>query len=135
MLAARGVVFGSLDICLRPFPSPPVSVLPSRLLFSLPLFNTHPYLILAFSRVGWAHILLHGAPVPPRLPLRASCFFFLFFLASVMHAMFSTCAQAMLFGLFTMCMVCDQWEVVSTNQTQIDRLKGETHSAPSLEIK
>lgn len=53
----------------------------------------------------------------------------------MMHAMFSTCAQAMLFGLFTMCMVCDQWEVVSTNQTQIDRLKGETHSAPSLEIK
>lgn len=43
--------------------------------------------------------------------------------------------QAMLFGLFTMCMVCDQWEVVSTNQTQIDRLKGETHSQPSLEIK
>ncbi|CAN0122450.1 unnamed protein product, partial [Ectocarpus sp. 8 AP-2014] len=40
----------------------------------------------------------------------------------------------MLFGLFTMCMVCDQWEVVSTNQTQIDRLKGETHSQPSLEI-
>ncbi|CAM9812270.1 unnamed protein product, partial [Ectocarpus sp. 4 AP-2014] len=42
--------------------------------------------------------------------------------------------EAMLFGLFTMCMVCDQWEVVSTNQTQIDRLKGETHSQPSLEI-
>lgn len=43
--------------------------------------------------------------------------------------------QAMLFGLFTMCMVCDQWEVVSTNQTQIDRLKGESHTQPSLEIK
>ncbi|CAN0090246.1 unnamed protein product [Scytosiphon promiscuus] len=43
--------------------------------------------------------------------------------------------EAMLFGLFTMCMVCDQWEVVATNQTQIDRLKGESHSQPSLEIK
>lgn len=34
-----------------------------------------------------------------------------------------------------MCMVCDQWETVSTNTTQIDRLKGETHAQPSLEIK
>lgn len=36
--------------------------------------------------------------------------------------------------MFTMCMVCDQWEVVTTNQTHIDRLKGETH-AQSMEIK
>lgn len=33
-----------------------------------------------------------------------------------------------------MCMVCDQWEVLATNQTQIDRLKGEVHAA-STEIK
>ena len=43
-------------------------------------------------------------------------------------------SQAVLFGMFTMCMMCDQWETVTTNQTQIDRLKGETH-ATSLEIK
>ncbi|CAM9444704.1 unnamed protein product [Ascophyllum nodosum] len=41
--------------------------------------------------------------------------------------------EAVLFGMFTMCMMCDQWETVTTNQTQIDRLKGETH-ATSLEI-
>eukprot|EP00580_Thalassiosira_gravida_P005869 CAMPEP_0201654492 /NCGR_PEP_ID=MMETSP0493-20130528/45524_1 /ASSEMBLY_ACC=CAM_ASM_000838 /TAXON_ID=420259 /ORGANISM="Thalassiosira gravida, Strain GMp14c1" /LENGTH=471 /DNA_ID=CAMNT_0048131053 /DNA_START=1389 /DNA_END=2804 /DNA_ORIENTATION=- len=35
--------------------------------------------------------------------------------------------EALLFGLFTMCMMCDQWDVVTTNLTHIDRLKGETH--------
>lgn len=29
----------------------------------------------------------------------------------------------MLFGLFTLCMMCDQWDVVMTNLTHIDRLK------------
>mmetsp|Transcript_16357 Transcript_16357/g.25671 ORF Transcript_16357/g.25671 Transcript_16357/m.25671 type:complete len:346 (-) Transcript_16357:1207-2244(-) len=33
--------------------------------------------------------------------------------------------EAILFGLFTMCMMCDQWSVVLTATTQIDRLKGE----------
>jgi len=32
--------------------------------------------------------------------------------------------EALLFGLFTMCMMCDQWDVVMTNLTHIDRLKG-----------
>lgn len=32
--------------------------------------------------------------------------------------------EAILFGLFTMCMMCDQWDVVMTNLTHIDRLKG-----------
>ena len=31
---------------------------------------------------------------------------------------------AMLFGLFTLCMVCEQITTVSTNQTTIDRMKG-----------
>ncbi|MFN9900095.1 MAG: hypothetical protein ACK55Z_15155, partial [bacterium] len=31
--------------------------------------------------------------------------------------------EAMLFGLFTLCMMCDQWDVVMTNLTHIDRLK------------
>lgn len=35
--------------------------------------------------------------------------------------------EALLFGLFTMCMMVDQWDVVMTNLTHIDRLKGETH--------
>mmetsp|Transcript_22907 Transcript_22907/g.71141 ORF Transcript_22907/g.71141 Transcript_22907/m.71141 type:complete len:454 (-) Transcript_22907:1719-3080(-) len=35
--------------------------------------------------------------------------------------------EAMLFGSFTLCMIFDQWEVVSTGSTQIDRLKGEDH--------
>jgi hypothetical protein len=35
--------------------------------------------------------------------------------------------EALLFGLFTICMMCDQWEVVVTNLTHIDRLKGEYH--------
>ncbi|CAN0331572.1 unnamed protein product, partial [Discosporangium mesarthrocarpum] len=42
--------------------------------------------------------------------------------------------EAILFGMFTMCMVMDQWEVVATNQTQIDRLKGEVHTAPVVDI-
>mmetsp|Transcript_12560 Transcript_12560/g.42464 ORF Transcript_12560/g.42464 Transcript_12560/m.42464 type:complete len:348 (-) Transcript_12560:46-1089(-) len=36
-------------------------------------------------------------------------------------------AEALLFGLFTMCMMCDQYAVVMENRTQIDRLKGEKH--------
>jgi len=36
--------------------------------------------------------------------------------------------EAMLFGLFTSCMMIDQYETVSTNLTQIDRLKGEVHT-------
>ena len=35
--------------------------------------------------------------------------------------------EALLFGLFTICMMCDQWDVVVTNLTHIDRLKGEHH--------
>lgn len=31
----------------------------------------------------------------------------------------------LLFGLFTSCMLCDQWSVLSTNVAKIDRLKGE----------
>jgi len=34
--------------------------------------------------------------------------------------------EAILFGLFTCCMMVDQWDVVMTNVTHIDRLKGET---------
>lgn len=34
--------------------------------------------------------------------------------------------EAVLFGLFTCCMMVDQWDVVLTNVTHIDRLKGET---------
>lgn len=34
--------------------------------------------------------------------------------------------EALLFGLFTSCMMIDQWDVVMTNVTHIDRLKGET---------
>jgi len=34
--------------------------------------------------------------------------------------------EAILFGLFTCCMMLDQWEVVTTGMTQIDRLKGMT---------
>jgi hypothetical protein len=32
--------------------------------------------------------------------------------------------EALLFGLFTICMMVDQWDVVATNLTHIDRLKG-----------
>mmetsp|Transcript_4497 Transcript_4497/g.9958 ORF Transcript_4497/g.9958 Transcript_4497/m.9958 type:complete len:348 (-) Transcript_4497:418-1461(-) len=35
--------------------------------------------------------------------------------------------EALLFGLFTLCMMVDQWDVVMTNLTHIDRLKGEQH--------
>jgi palmitoyltransferase len=34
------------------------------------------------------------------------------------------CVEGALFGLFTSCMMLDQWTVVTTNTTQIDRLKG-----------
>lgn len=33
--------------------------------------------------------------------------------------------ESMLFGMFTCCMVIDQWDVVLTKVTHIDRLKGE----------
>lgn len=36
-------------------------------------------------------------------------------------------AEALLFGMFTLCMMVDQWSVVTTNVTNIDRLKGEVH--------
>ena len=31
--------------------------------------------------------------------------------------------ESLLFGMFTACMALDQWQVVSSGQTQIDRLK------------
>lgn len=34
-------------------------------------------------------------------------------------------AAAVLFGLFTLCMMCDQYSVILTGTTQIDRMKGE----------
>ena len=34
---------------------------------------------------------------------------------------------SVLFGLFTACMMCDQWSVATTNVAKIDRLKGEEH--------
>mmetsp|Transcript_35126 Transcript_35126/g.45105 ORF Transcript_35126/g.45105 Transcript_35126/m.45105 type:complete len:440 (-) Transcript_35126:213-1532(-) len=34
---------------------------------------------------------------------------------------------ATLFALFTFCMICDQYDAVSSNVTKIDRLKGEVH--------
>ncbi|CAN0449904.1 unnamed protein product, partial [Scytosiphon promiscuus] len=37
--------------------------------------------------------------------------------------------MSMMFGLFTCCMACDQCQVASTNQTKIDRLKGELHDS------
>ncbi|GAB9466587.1 hypothetical protein Gpo141_00003958 [Globisporangium polare] len=33
--------------------------------------------------------------------------------------------EAVLFGLFTMCMMCDQYSMITTGMTQIDRFKGE----------
>lgn len=39
--------------------------------------------------------------------------------------------ESVLFGSFTMCMIFDQWEVVATGTTQIDRLKGESHEVRS----
>lgn len=35
--------------------------------------------------------------------------------------------EAILFGLFTLCMLADQSETITSNQTQIDRLKNERH--------
>lgn len=37
--------------------------------------------------------------------------------------------EALLFGLFTCCMVCDQWSVVSSGTTQIDRYKAKKEEA------
>jgi hypothetical protein len=36
--------------------------------------------------------------------------------------------EAMLFGLFTSCMMVDQWDNVTSNVTHIDRLKNENHA-------
>ncbi|TMW63283.1 hypothetical protein Poli38472_002224 [Pythium oligandrum] len=41
--------------------------------------------------------------------------------------------EAVLFGLFTLCMMCDQYSVITTGTTQIDRLKGE--AADTLGIR
>ena len=38
--------------------------------------------------------------------------------------------EALLFGLFTLCMMVDQWDVVTTNLTHIDRLKAESRLHP-----
>jgi len=45
--------------------------------------------------------------------------------------MFCLMIEAILFGLFTMCMMCDQWSVVLTSTTQIDRLKSSDKSSVS----
>lgn len=37
--------------------------------------------------------------------------------------------EAVLFGFFTLCMMCDQYSVISTGATQIDRLKGEVNES------
>jgi len=42
--------------------------------------------------------------------------------------MFAIIVEAILFGLFTFCMMCDQWSVVLTSATKIDRLKGDAPS-------
>ncbi|GMH65871.1 hypothetical protein TL16_g04304 [Triparma laevis f. inornata] len=42
--------------------------------------------------------------------------------------------EGILFGLFTSCMMLDQYTVVTTNVTQIDRLKGGDESAPYHEV-
>uniref|UniRef100_A0AAV1UK92 Palmitoyltransferase n=1 Tax=Peronospora matthiolae TaxID=2874970 RepID=A0AAV1UK92_9STRA len=40
--------------------------------------------------------------------------------------------ESVLFGLFTMCMMCDQYSVITTGTTQIDRLKGEVSASLGL---
>eukprot|EP00617_Octactis_speculum_P028079 CAMPEP_0185753222 /NCGR_PEP_ID=MMETSP1174-20130828/11949_1 /TAXON_ID=35687 /ORGANISM="Dictyocha speculum, Strain CCMP1381" /LENGTH=125 /DNA_ID=CAMNT_0028430963 /DNA_START=103 /DNA_END=480 /DNA_ORIENTATION=+ len=40
--------------------------------------------------------------------------------------------EAILFGLFTLCMLCDQCNVLTSNETKIDRLKGEKHQQPTV---
>lgn len=40
--------------------------------------------------------------------------------------------EALLFGLFTSCMICDQASVVTTNMTHIDRLKGDSAAANAI---
>lgn len=37
--------------------------------------------------------------------------------------------EALLFGLFTLCMMFDQYSVIASHQTKIDRLKGHKHEA------
>ena len=44
---------------------------------------------------------------------------------SSLFMVFGLMGEAMLFGLFTLCMLCDQWQGIATGATQIDRLKGE----------
>ena len=41
--------------------------------------------------------------------------------------------ECILFGMFTSCMMCDQYEVVLTNVTQIDRLKGDLLMQPPVD--
>jgi hypothetical protein len=36
--------------------------------------------------------------------------------------------EAILFGLFTLCMLADQIDSVTSNQSQIDRLKNQKHT-------
>mmetsp|Transcript_9984 Transcript_9984/g.14128 ORF Transcript_9984/g.14128 Transcript_9984/m.14128 type:complete len:381 (+) Transcript_9984:119-1261(+) len=44
--------------------------------------------------------------------------------SDLLYLMFLT-MESILFGLFTSCMILDQWDVVLTNVTHIDRLKGD----------
>lgn len=45
-------------------------------------------------------------------------------------ALIGLMVESALFGMFTCCMVIDQWDVVLTNVTHIDRLKGEMRGTP-----
>ncbi|KAJ1454427.1 DHHC palmitoyltransferase-domain-containing protein [Pelagophyceae sp. CCMP2097] len=45
--------------------------------------------------------------------------------ADLSAAAFVVGASSVLFGLFTSCMLCDQWSVVQTHVAKIDRLKGD----------
>ena len=49
--------------------------------------------------------------------------------------MISLGVEACLFGLFTMCMMCDQWSVVLTGSTQIDQLKGGQEDSDRASIR
>lgn len=42
--------------------------------------------------------------------------------------------ESLLFGMFTCCMMADQWDVVMSNMTHIDRLKGEMLAAAAERV-
>ena len=86
--------------------------------FLLFIFYTCLSCVYSLSFLGWRFVhCVGGGPVSHHRPRCVDH-------PTDLLPLIGLTVEAILFGLFTLCMMCDQWDVVMTNLTHIDRLKG-----------